>query len=179
MSRERDSVHIIVDFADTAEIDRWVTVNDNVMGGVSEGRASLAEDGNMLFSGSISFENNGGFASIRARLEDSDLGKYEGFRIRVKGDGRIYQFRVRVDGDSDGIAFKQDFATTADTWIDIDLPFAYFLPTYRGRNLQGVKPLNATDIGQIGFLIADRTAGPFSLIVDKITAYQLIAPVDM
>ena len=41
------------------------TVNDGVMGGRSAGRFKITGDKKMEFSGTLSLENNGGFASVR------------------------------------------------------------------------------------------------------------------
>ncbi len=169
---EGDSTMNLFDFGDRTESNRWVVVNDNVMGGISTGEVTLTKDSCLLFSGSLSLENNGGFASIRTLPRDFHLGDYQGIRIRVKGDGRVYQYRIHVDDYFDAVAFKRDFQTTDDVWMDIDLPFASFLPTYRGKILQNEKPLVAAKIKQMGFLIADKSAGPFNLIVDEITAYR-------
>jgi monofunctional biosynthetic peptidoglycan transglycosylase len=172
MALKNDSTRIILGFEDKGEIAQWVSINDNVMGGVSKGRASSWENDCLLFSGSISFENNGGFSSIRTKPADFDLDGYKGIRIRVKGDGRAYQFRVRIDKDLDGVAFKHDFKTVENTWQEIELPFESFLPTYRGKILKDVKPLDPGDIRQMGFLIADKKAGPFKLIVDEIVKFK-------
>src|SRR5210317_35617 len=45
----------------------WQTVNDGVMGGRSDGRFRINEDKYMEFFGTLSLENNGGFASVRSR----------------------------------------------------------------------------------------------------------------
>ena len=172
MTNKSDSTRTIFDFADQGQVDQWVAVNDNVMGGLSDGVASACKDSCLLFSGSISLENNGGFSSIRTLSADFGLAGYTGIAIRVKGDGRSYQFRLRRDRNIDGVAFKQEFSTIADTWVEIKLPFDAFLPTYRGRVLEEVEALDAVQIQQLGFLIADKAAGPFTLIVDSINAYR-------
>jgi len=172
VSEKENTTHILFEFVDASEAERWLVVNDDVMGGVSKGGASPTDDSCLLFSGSVSLENNGGFASIRSQPKDFGLSGYQGIRIRVKGDGRIYQFRVRIDRNLDGIAFKHEFETIDGTWIEQDLPFASFVPTYRGRTLQDVKPLEAADIRQLGFLLADKKAGPFNLTVDNIVAFK-------
>ena len=172
VSQRTDTIQTIANFADSSEAGRWIVVNDNVMGGISKGTMSLTEENCLVFAGTLSMENNGGFASIRRQPTDLGIGAYKGIRIRVKGDGRSYQFRVRLDKNFDGIAYKQDFQTTSDAWVEIDLPFAGFLPTYRGRILPDAKPLVAAEISQIGFLIADKIEGPFSLIIDNIAAYR-------
>ena len=75
------------------DLEPWRTVNDGVMGGVSQGQM-VAIDSGLRFQGRLSLENNGGFASTR-RLFGGDLAGAGGVRLRVKGDGRRYQFRVR------------------------------------------------------------------------------------
>ena len=172
MSEKEDMTRVLFDFVDASATNRWLIVNDNVMGGVSKGEASPTEDSCLLFSGLISLENNGGFASIRSQPTDFDLGGFDGIRIRVKGDGRTYQFRLRRDRSLDGIAFKHEFETIQNKWIDVELPFASFLPTFRGRTLTDVKPLDPADIRQLSFLISDKEAGPFKLTVDGIVAYR-------
>lgn len=172
MSQKEDSTRVLFDFVDKSEAESWLVVTDTVMGGVSRGTVSVSDDCCLVFSGTLSLENNGGFSSIRSIPKDFGVGDYDGLRIRAKGDGRVYQFRLRLDEDSDGIAFTQEFQTTENTWLEIDLPFVSFVPTYRGRILRNVTPLIAANIRQLGFLIADKTSGKFSLIVDSIVAYR-------
>lgn len=172
VTKKKETDLVLFDFVGPSEADLWRAVNDNVMGGVSKGNASPGEDSCLLFSGSISLENNGGFASIRSLIADLNLGDYRGIRIRVKGDGRTYQFRLRTDRNLDGIAFKQEFDTIENEWIEAELPFASFVPTYRGRILTDVEPLDPADIRQLGFLLADKKAGPFKLMVDRIVSFK-------
>ena len=172
MAEKEDMPRVLFDYVDASETERWLIVNDNVMGGVSKGEASLKEDSCLLFSGSLSLENNGGFASLRSQPTDFGLGGCDGIRIRVKGDGRIYRFRLRRDRDLDGIAFKHDFETIRNKWIEVELLVASFVPTFRGRTLTDVEPLDPADIRQSGFLLADKKAGPFNLVVDNIVAFK-------
>lgn len=44
--------------------DQWQTVNDGVMGGRSEGNFRISGKPSMEFFGTLSLENNGGFASV-------------------------------------------------------------------------------------------------------------------
>ena len=172
VSEEEDMTRELFDFTDSLEATRWLIVNDDVMGGLSKGEVSPTADSCLLFSGSISLENNGGFASVRSLPTDFGLGGYTGIRLRLMGDGRRYQFRLRRDRNLDGIAFKQEFETIRNEWIEIELPFASFLPTFRGRILTGIESLDPADIRQLGFLIADKQAGAFALTVDKVVAYE-------
>lgn len=143
----------------------WRTVHDGVMGGVSSGR--VESDGEALrFSGELSLENNGGFASARRPIEQ-DLSGAQAVRISVRGDGRPYQLRLRQDGRFDGIAWRAHFETGPD-WRDIELPLAAFEPVFRGRPVPGAGDLDPERLRQIGLMIADGTPGPFSVEVRSI-----------
>jgi NADH dehydrogenase [ubiquinone] 1 alpha subcomplex assembly factor 1 len=152
----------IVDFTQPDGI-QWNIVNDGVMGGLSSSDLELTESETALFSGFVSLDNNGGFASIRATFQSLDLSGYEGVTLRVRGDGRRYQLRFRLDGSFDGVAYMAEFDTTAEEWMEIELPFAEFRPTFRGRVPRGSGPLDPARIRQMGFLIGDKIEGPFEL----------------
>lgn len=162
---------MLFDFSDPAQAVPWMIVNDGVMGGISQSRLQLNADSSATFSGTLSLENNGGFASVRTRPQDYDLEGYAGIAIRVRGDGRTYSFRLRTDHNFDGIAYQAKFETVAGEWQETVLPFTDFQPTFRGRTLRNVAPLNPKDIRQIGFLIADKQPGRFELVIDWVKAY--------
>ena len=103
-----------------------------------------------MFSGYLSLENNGGFASTRAVFDDLDLIGFAGLRLRVKGDGRRYQVRIRTNSHFDGVAYSSEFATDAGKWTEVFLPFSKFRPTFRGRVPTGVGPIDRASIRQIG-----------------------------
>ena len=86
------------------DLVEWVAIHDVVMGGVSSGGIERTEENTGIFSGELSLENNGGFASVRALVGRQDLSSFEGLEIRVRGDGRRYQLRLRMDDRFDGIA---------------------------------------------------------------------------
>ncbi|MCJ7627560.1 MAG: CIA30 family protein [Longimicrobiales bacterium] len=152
----------IVDFTQPDAV-RWNIVNDGVMGGLSSSDLELTDSDTGLFSGFVSLDNNGGFASIRATFQSMDLSGYEGVTIRVRGDGRNYQLRFRMDGGFDGVAYMAEFETKRGEWMEIDLPFEGFRPTFRGRVPRGSGPLDPARIRQMGFLIGDKKDGPFKL----------------
>lgn len=147
----------------------WRSVNDGVMGGVSSG--SMLQNGNVLaFTGELSLENNGGFASVR-RLAEQDLTGATGVRIEVRGDGREYQFRIRQSNSFDGVAWRAMFSTK-DEWQTIEISLDQFVPVFRGRRVAGAGPVVASDIQQIGFLLADKKAGPFKLEIRRIEFFS-------
>ena len=75
----------------------WQTVNDGVMGGRSVGRFKINEDKKMEFFGTLSLENNGGFASVRARGGNLGLKTGDVIIARVRGDGRQYNFNLYTE----------------------------------------------------------------------------------
>lgn len=157
----------LVDFS-SGDTQAWLPVNDGVMGGLSQSRMQASGSGTAVFSGIVSLENNGGFASVRVPLEEVDLSDYQGLVVRIFGDGKRYQFRIRTDNRFDGIAYQAFFETTNGQWEQIEIPFSSFKPTYRGRTPRNASALNTGSICQIGFLIADKQNGPFRLEVDWI-----------
>ena len=57
---------------------QWRVINDGVMGGLSDGRRRVSEEGYLEFYGNLSLRNNGGFASVRStpaglRLKEGDV----------------------------------------------------------------------------------------------------------
>ena len=161
----------IFDFSNAEELSQWRKVNDVVMGGVSKSNFETKEEGISRFSGILSPDNNGGFASYRASIDDSQLVGYDGVRIKVKGDGNIYNLRFRTDNNFDGYSYQAKFKAEIDKWIEVKIPFEDFIPTYRGRILQNKPELESKNIKQIGILIADNQFGKFSVDIDWIKFY--------
>ena len=56
---------IIYDFNKDSSRSDWRIINDGVMGGESQGKFYIDTEGNGIFEGTISLENNGGFSSVR------------------------------------------------------------------------------------------------------------------
>mgnify|MGYP001550272970 CR=1 FL=1 len=158
------------------EAAAWRSVNDVVMGGRSASRLSVPTDGTGRFEGTVSLENNGGFASVRRMVGPVDLGDYAVLALRVRGDGRRYRLRLRTDERYDGIAWQARFDTRPDAWTVVTLSFGEFEPSYRGRRPAGAGPLDTRRITQLGLMIADRQAGDFRLEIDWIRAVRVIEP---
>ena len=146
----------------------WTSVDDGVMGGLSEGKAEM-KDGVLVFSGAISLENNGGFSSVRCEGKEYDFSGKSGLILRVKGDGRVYKLRLETDALFNGseIGYQADFKTEAGKFVELILPFAEFLPSWRGRDLDG-PPLDLTKVKEIRMFLADGRAGAFQIEVDWI-----------
>lgn len=114
----------------------WGAVDDVVMGGVSSSRLQFA-DKSAQFTGLVSTENNGGFASVRTKNFGSawDVSQYDGFRLRIKGDGQRYKFLARCSESWDGVGYSFSFDTVAGEWLTVDIPFEKLIPVFRARSV--------------------------------------------
>lgn len=149
----------------SSDPQQWRVINDGVMGGVSSSRIDPTADG-MRFSGTLSLENNGGFASMRT-LVQKDVSGASAVRISVRGDGRRYQFRLRTSDRFDGAAWVAEF-DTSDEWQTITLPLSEFTAQFRGRRLSNMSDLDSSAIRQVGILLADKNPGSFHVEIRSI-----------
>lgn len=77
----------LFDFAASPEIaGRWRSLNDGIMGGVSDGAMTpFGGGGGARFTGVVRLENNGGFASVRASFGSGiNLSQFAGLYLDVK-----------------------------------------------------------------------------------------------
>lgn len=158
---------VLFRFDQPESVKPWQTVNDGVMGGRSDGRFKINEEKKMEFFGTLSLENNGGFASVRARDGNLALKKDDVIVARVKGDGREYKFNVYAQRNLGGYSYRQSFKTKKDRWIEVELPVSKFVATWRGRVFPNEK-LDPGKVTGLGFLLGDKKPGPFKLEVEWI-----------
>ena len=57
-----------INFGTEKEVANWYPILDGVMGGLSTGKMETREN-SVVFTGAISLENNGGFASLRGPFQ--------------------------------------------------------------------------------------------------------------
>ncbi len=145
---------------------RWYVINDSVMGGVSNSQVTQTQE-SLLFTGNVSLDNNGGFASIRTELNTQSQNT-KAIVLRVKGDGQTYQLRLRTTNYLDGAAYTHSFKTVKNEWVDINFAPSDFTLTYRGRVLEQQPIIDFDDVKQLGFMIAGKQEGKFKLEVGKI-----------
>ena len=165
MADDRDRV--LFEFGKPASTKEWQTVNDGVMGGVSDGRFKITDDQTMDFFGTLSLENNGGFASVRSRPKKLGLEKGDTLVARVRGDGREYTLNLYVPRPRIAFSYRSLFKTEKSEWIEVRTPLDKFVATSFGRVVPD-EPLNPGEVNAIGFLLSDKKAGPFRLEVDWI-----------
>lgn len=149
----------------------WYTVDDDVMGGRSRSSVTVDErQQRLVFSGSVSLENNGGFASSRSQWAAYDLRGFDGLALRVRGDGNAYRLSVRTETAGPAVAYTALFQTEEGAWQEIYVPFARMVPLYRGFVVEAAGPLDAAAVRSFGLMVSDKQAGDFQLEVDWINA---------
>jgi NADH dehydrogenase [ubiquinone] 1 alpha subcomplex assembly factor 1 len=156
---------VIFDFNTKSDTTSWRTVNDGVMGGISESSFSINPEGNAVFKGTVSLENNGGFCSVQHFFKTINLENRKVFVIRLKGDGKKYQFRAK-SSRSDYYSYIYEFQTTND-WQSIEIPIRNMYPSFRGRRLD-MPNYDGAFLEEIAFLIGNKKAESFHLQLDKI-----------
>ncbi len=159
----------LVDMADPAMIELWRIVNDGVMGGVSESTLTATDLESALFSGFVSLENNGGFASIQARFRPVDLSAFDGVDLLLCGDGERYGFWLREPNQR--VVHQFEFDTEVGVWQTIRIPFSALQPNFFGEWVQA-DPLDLSRVSAMSFIINNGEEGPFALEIGRITLYR-------
>lgn len=158
-------------FPTAASVDGWVNQDDPVMGGVSRSAATWS-DGALVFSGNLSLENNGGFASVLSPRTDPAgprMAGATGLTLDATGDGRTYVVQLR-SADRAG-AYIQRVTTEAGAARSYDLPISGFEPVnFMLQRDQAAPPLDPADVGQVAIYVTDKQEGPFSLQVRRLAA---------
>ncbi len=161
---------LLFDFSDPEAATLWNPINDGVMGGISQSQLRYDPAGHAVFAGQVSFENNGGFASVRCQPTDIGRRDVTAYLLDVCGDGKRYKLNLRTDNSFDGINYQAQFHPPAGIWATCRLASADFVPSWRGRPVPNAPPLDSVRVRQIGLMIADRQEGPFALAIRSIAA---------
>jgi len=156
---------VIFDFSKESDISDWEIVNDAVMGGRSGSKFNINDEGNGVFKGTVSLENNGGFASLRHRFNQKKIAGNKKVTIHLKGDGKRYQFRAKTN-KNDQQAYVSYFETTGE-WQTIEIKLSALEPTFRGRKLN-MPNFPADELEEVGFMIGNKVNENFELVIDKI-----------
>lgn len=150
--------------------NQWQIVNDGVMGGLSSSNA-IVKDDKIVFSGNVSLENNGGFASLRSPVKDYNFEKFSGIEIKIKGDGKRYSMSMKETTYFNGYFYTISFETKRDEWIDVQIPFDKFKLYYFGKETNSSKKIPLNNIKEISLLIGDKQAGEFKAEIEYLKLY--------
>lgn len=163
-----DTPKALFDFTGADAAKEWQTINDGVMGGVSEGKFRITDRKTLEFYGTLSLENNGGFASVRTKPKNLALQKGYALVMRLRGDGREYSMNLHVPRPLVAFSYRSMIQTKKDEWIEVRLPLDKFEATSFGRLARDAGPVDPQEVNGLGFLLGDKKAGPFKLEVEWI-----------
>jgi len=163
-----ESLRPLLDFAGPEAAQQWQAVNDGVMGGVSEGRFRITEDKTLEFFGMLSLENNGGFASVRTKPTKFDIEAGDTIVVRLKGDGREYVLNIYTKSRQMAFSYRAPLPTKQGEWTEVSVPLAEFIPTAFGRRVQGMGPVEPSQINGLGFMLSDKKPGTFKIEVESV-----------
>lgn len=162
---------ILFSFENPDSTKTWNSVNDGVMGGRSKGGFKRVERKTLLFTGDLSLENGGGFASIRTDPRALNLGDASGIIVKARGDGRTYRVQLRTD-DRMATSYRANLPTAEGGFSEVLIPFSDFQLQVFGNVIPGSEPINPAAINSIGFSVADKKAGPFEFELESVKIFR-------
>lgn len=107
----------------------WEFISDQVMGGVSTGRAqreSAGEERVLRLQGRVSTENNGGFIQARLDLPQSLPAEARGIVLEVRGNDQTYYVHARTTGTVLPWNFYQASYEVSRDWQELRISFSDF-----------------------------------------------------
>ena len=158
----------LFDFTGADATKEWQNVNDGVMGGVSEGKFKITDKETLEFFGTLSLENNGGFASVRTKAKKLGLEKSDTVVAKVRGDGREYTLNLYLNKPLIAFSYRATVQTKKDEWIEIKVPLDKFEATSFGRVVKDAGPVKPEEVNALGFMLSDKKAGAFKMEVQSI-----------
>ena len=163
-----DTLQPLFDFTEADAAKEWQTVNDGVMGGVSDGKFKITDAKTMEFFGTLSLANNGGFASVRTKAKKLAFEKGDTLVVKVRGDGREYMLNLYPNKQRVAYSYRATVQTKKDEWTEVKIPLDKFEATSFGRMVKNAGAINPAEINALGFMLGDKKAGPFKLEIEWI-----------
>ena len=160
----------IIDFGETKDGTSWRIVNDGVMGGLSQSNAMLTSD-SVKFSGTVSLENNGGFASIRTLIPEQSLANCKTMTIRYKSNSLTRTFGLSLKNSQRYYIpyYKHTFSPKTKDWQELKVNLNNFKHYRISQVIGDSMPSNALDdVYNIAIIISDKISGPFDIEIDYI-----------
>lgn len=155
---------VLDDFTGRSNL-RWYTVNDRVMGGLSDGFASIENDA-LIHSGEI-VTRGGGFSYVGTRLPDDVLVGYSRLQVRLNTYGRQYRVNF-ADSRSWRLTHQAPIPSGSnDQWQEIFVEFSDTVPTIFSRQVNS-EPFAAGAVEELAFILSDGVDGTFRAEIDWI-----------
>ncbi len=157
------------DFGDSCEkCEDWYVVLDGVMGGLSEGNVTRTES-SIIFKGSISLKNNGGFASLRTPYQEYDLSDYNTVTVRYRSTGQDFALTLNKYRRFWRPQYKTNLPMTGGEWKTITCDLVDFDIYRLDDKLEGHPDKNdLAAIIRLGLISNTKAATDFEIEVDKI-----------
>ena len=152
-------------FRQDSDLRGWAVEDDVVMGGRSQGRFTVNEAGNAIFTGKVSLEDGGGFSSVQYDFGPVDVANYRAVCLGLKGDGKRYQLRVEAAKNARH-AYAFDFDTSG-AWQVVEIPFADMYAIRHGDRLD-LPNFPGQTLARLQILIGNEKAETFRLELDRI-----------
>ena len=128
---------------------KWEYVSDQVMGGVSDGKAEIidSEDLFLRLSGNVSTENNGGFIQVRSSKEIlSD--DFLGIKLKVRGNPSSYYIHLRTNSLIFPWQYYSGKFSVDNNWKYLNIYFKDF----KKSNFYQPATFSSSEIKSIGFV---------------------------
>ena len=141
----------------------WRVVNDTVMGGRSSASVEV-RDNELIFRGTVSKENNGGFASIRSAEIVNLLGA-SGFEVDITGTEAPVQLTLWT-GQGANLYYAQEVQLNSGVQ---DIRFSEFVAKSYGRRVSAptFSPTIFPEVS-VGVLVGGGFEGPFELSIRRL-----------
>ena len=132
---------------------RWRFFTDQVMGGVSTGGVTFAQEVGLNFArmtGRVSIANRGGFIQMRLDLVSPPPEDTTGVRLIVRGNGQRYFVHLRTGGTLLPWQYYQAGFEVSESWTEVRLPLDAF--TASGALLRSVpKPGSLSSVAVVAY----------------------------
>lgn len=143
----------------------WYVLNDGVMGGLSTSRVSYTKSA-LVLKGTVSLENNGGFASVKSPFEATNLADYQTVTVRYRSSGQTIALTFETSERWYDPTYKAMLPISED-WTTASFELKDFKQYKIGRASGATMSMgNQEDVIRMGFMTADKKAGDFMLEVD-------------
>jgi len=162
-----EKTSLIINFQNN-DAQNWYVVNDVVMGGRSTGEISTSKK-SIRFTGMLSLENNGGFASIRSLYKNYNFSDYSKVKIKYKSKNKQFAFLLELSEQWYKPYYKFYLDNTLGKWQVIEIDLKAFEGYQIGKptgNLLLQEQLSK--ILRLGFMTTEKQPGPFEFEVDYI-----------
>lgn len=157
-----------IDFGASCAHCDWYVVVDGVMGGRSDATATETAD-SLVFKGTISLENNGGFASYRSPYGSYDLSAFKEVHVRYKSTGQNFAFTLANYRRFYEPNFKASLPVTNDEWKEVVLSLSNFKKYRLGTLLSGTPSQEElANVIRLGLISNDKKASLFKIEIDYI-----------